>query len=316
VLRSSTGEQAGRRERRRAAGVSATVGISAGLSIDHLVHAPHGARFDCLGGPGLYAALAARLVRDARVRLHAVLPRSRPEFGKVLTAAGVDCSYCDEADDVSRVWILNSAQGRRLVLTTPPLGVEFGGVAEHDPGELPPPPKGFLDELDGALYSSPSTAPRPGPAVVAVDPDQRHVSERGADYWRSIVVAGGVLLPSRVQLAAFGPDAQRAARTLATQLGVNVIARLDTYGMLAVESDGRAWHVSDEQVSVVETTGAGDASAGAIVAALATGTDLATAAAFGVSAARIVLSAWGHSALVEANPLTDPLPGIHIRRRA
>jgi sugar/nucleoside kinase (ribokinase family) len=84
--------------------------------------------------------------------------------------------------------------------------------------------------------------------------------------------------------------------------------------MLAVAVDGQAWQVTDEQVSVVETTGAGDASAGAIVAALAAGADLATAAAFGVSAARIVLSDWGHSALVHADPLTEPLPGIRIRR--
>jgi sugar/nucleoside kinase (ribokinase family) len=301
--------------------VSAAVGISAGLSIDHLVHAPHGhaehgARFDRLGGPGLYAALAARLVLGARVRLHAVLPRSRPKFAETLTSAGVDCTCCGEADDVSRVWILNSAQGRRLVPTTPPRGMEFGGVAEPDPGELPPPPARFLDGLDAVLYSAPATVPRAGPPVIAVDPDQRHVSERGTEYWRSIAVAGGVLLPSRVQLAAFGPDAMHAVRTLATQLGIRVIARLDTDGMLAVESDGRAWHVSDEQVSVAETTGAGDASAGAITAALAAGTDLATAAAFGASAARIVLSDWGHTALVHADPLTEPLLGIRIRRQA
>jgi sugar/nucleoside kinase (ribokinase family) len=200
------------------------------------------------------------------------------------------------------------------VLTTPPRGLEFGGVAEHDPGEPPPPPARFLHGLDAVLYSAPVTVPRSGPGVVAVDPDQRHVSERGTGYWRSIAVAGGVLLPSRVQLAGSGRDAQRAARTLATDLGVRVIARLDTEGMLAVAVDGQAWQVTDEQVSVVETTGAGDASAGAIVAALAAGADLATAAAFGVSAARIVLSDWGHSALVHADPLTEPLPGIRIRR--
>lgn len=297
--------------------MSAVVGISAGLSIDHLVHAPHGARFDCLGGPGLYAALAASLVRGAHVRLHAVLPRSRAEFRKVLMSAGVDCSYCGEAADVPRVWILNSAQGRRLALiTTPERGMEFGGPIGPDPGELPPPPAHFLDGLDAVLYSSPPTAPRQGPAVVAVDPDQRYVSERGAAYWRSIAVDGGVLLPSRVQLAAFGRNPRHAAQTLATQLGVRVIARLDADGMFAVEADGQSWHVSDERLRVVETTGAGDASAGTIVAALAAGADLATAAAFGVSAARIVLSAWSHCALEHTDPLMEPLPGIRIRRHA
>jgi hypothetical protein len=72
--------------------MSALVGISGGLSIDHLVQAPQGTRFDCLGGPGLYAALAARLVSGVRVRLHADLPTSNVDFEKVshlleLTAA-------------------------------------------------------------------------------------------------------------------------------------------------------------------------------------------------------------------------------------
>jgi hypothetical protein len=298
--------------------MSALVGISGGLSIDHLVQVPQGARFDCLGGPGLYAALAARLVRGVRVRLHAGLPASTAAFEKVLTSAGADCSYCGEAVDVPRVWILNSAQGRRVVPTAPPRGLEFDDSAEHDAGEPgePPPRARFLDGLDAVLYSSPSAVPSRGPAVVAVDPDQRYVRERGTAYWRSIAVDGGVLLPSRVQLAAFGHDAIAAARTLSAETGVRVVARLDVDGMFAVETDGQSWQVSDELVRVVETTGAGDTSAGAIVGALAVGADLATAAAFGASAARIVLSDWGHTALEHANPLTEPLPGIHIERRS
>jgi sugar/nucleoside kinase (ribokinase family) len=296
--------------------MSALVGISGGLSIDHLVQAPQGTRFDCLGGPGLYAALAARLVSGVRVRLHADLPTSTVGFEKIFTSTGVDCSYCGEAVDVPRVWILNSAQGRRLVLTAPPRGLEFDDSADRDPGEPPPPPAQFLDGLDAVLYSSPSTVPSHWPAIVAVDPDQRYVRERGTAYWQSIAVDGGVLLPSRVQLAAFGHDAIAAARTLSAEMGVRVVARLDVDGMFAVETDGQSWQVSDELVRVVETTGAGDASAGAIVGALAVGADLATAAAFGASAARIVLSDWGHTALEHANPLTKPLPGIHIERRS
>jgi sugar/nucleoside kinase (ribokinase family) len=296
--------------------VSVLVGISAGLSIDHLVHAPQGARFDCLGGPGLYAALAARLITGVRVRLHADLPASAPGFGKVLTSAGVDCTYCGVAADVPRVWVLTSAAGRRLVPTRPPRGLELGDPDGDDSGEPPLPSAGFLDGLDAVLYSSPSAVAPGGPAVVAVDPDQRHVSGSGAAYWRSIVVAGGVLLPSRVQLAGFGHDPIRAARGLSAETGVRVIARLDADGMFAVEPGGRAWQVSDELVRVVETTGAGDASAGAITGALAAGADLGTAAAFGASAARIVLSGWGHTPLEHASALTEPLPGVLIESRS
>jgi hypothetical protein len=74
--------------------------------------------------------------------------------------------------------------------------------------------------------------------------------------------------------------------------------------------------LQDNGVEVVETTGAGDSSAGAIIAALAAGTDLATAAAFGISTARIVLSDWGHRALAHADPLTRPLDRIRVTRQS
>jgi len=103
------------------------VGISGGLSIDHVVTAPTGARFDQLGGPGLYAALGASLVAGSRVRLHTALPRSTPAFTRTLRAAGVDLTSCSEVPEVPRLWILHSAQGRRIVPTTPPPGLELDG---------------------------------------------------------------------------------------------------------------------------------------------------------------------------------------------
>jgi len=291
------------------------VGISGGLSIDHLVTAPTGARFGQLGGPALYAALGAGLVAGTRVRLHTTLPRSTPAFARTLLAAGVDLTSCSEVSDVPRLWILNSAQGRRIVPTTPPPGLELDGPAD-EPDQYdtqPSPPATFLRELDGVLFCAPRVIPTPadGP-IVGVDPDQREVRRRGAAYWRAVAVVGGVLLPSRIQLTAVDPDPHRGAQRLAGSTGVAVAARLDSAGAYAVDPAGRGWTIHDEHAEIVDTTGAGDTSAGAIVAALAAGADLPTATALGVSAARVVLSGWGPTALTRHPPLTGPLPGVCV----
>jgi sugar/nucleoside kinase (ribokinase family) len=296
--------------------MSVRVGVVGGLSIDHLVSDPVGARFSRPGGPGLYAALGARLVAGVDVRLYAGLPRSTNVFAEVLPAAGVDCAHCPKIADVPRVWVLNSAQGRRLVPATPPPGLEFGTDGETLDADAPAPPSSaFFDGLAGVLYSSPTTVPTPAiTALVGVDPDQRQVLGRGDEYWRAIAVQGGVLLPSRLQLAMLSADPRAAAAKLATAHQISVVARLDVDGMYVIDPTGDAWTVHDSHVDVLDPTGAGDTSAGAIIAALAAGADLAEAAAFGVSAARIVLSDWGHEALAGARPMNHPSSGIRIRR--
>jgi sugar/nucleoside kinase (ribokinase family) len=301
-------------------GATATVGIVGGLSVDHLVREPadirfpasrEAARFHCLGGPGLYCALGARLVAGTAVRLLADLPVAAPAFTDVLGEAGVDLTNCGSTPDVPRVWILTSARGRRIVPLDAPAGSEFD--AGHDPGPAPPPVgEAFRAGLDGLLYSSPGRL-EPAPTLTGVDPDQRLVLRHGMEYWQSIASRPGVLLPSRVQLASVAPDPRAAARELAVHLRMPVVARLDVDGMHAVDPAGARWSITDDAVEVVETTGAGDASAAAIVAALAQGADLPTAAAYGVSAARIALSDWGCDALLAASPLTAPLDGIRIK---
>lgn len=287
------------------------VAVSGGLSVDHIVVAPVTARFDRLGGPGLYAALGARLVTGTNVLLHAALPAAEPEFATTLASAGIDLAHCVEVADVPRVWILDSPHGRRVVDAVPPPGVELD-APEPEPDRAPP-PQSLLAAVDGVLHCAPRAldVPPAGP-VVGVDPDQREVARRGLAYWRAIAVPGGVVLPSRVQLAGLGPEPRRAARELAATTGVAVVARLDREGAFAVQPDGQSWNVHDEQAGIVDTTGAGDASAGAVVAALAAGADLPTATAYGVSVARIVLSDWGHTALLRHAPLAGPLPGVQI----
>jgi sugar/nucleoside kinase (ribokinase family) len=202
------------------------------------------------------------------------------------------------------------------VVTTSP--AQAPEIARHDDkvvGTWPDDPL-FTDGLDGVLLCAPDRVriDVAGTTLVGVDPDQEAAHAFGWDYWRAIARPGGVLLPSRVQLMALGGDPRLAATKLASELAVAVVARLDKDGVLAVNSEGRRWAVEDTNVTVVDTTGAGDAMAGATVAALAAGIDLAHAAALGVSAARLALRAWGHTGLHRHPAITAPLDGVHVTR--
>lgn len=288
------------------------VGVHAGLSVDHLVTEPVGARFSCLGGPGVYAALGARLVAGTTVRVSGPLPDDEPRFAELFAALGVDATHASSAPTVPRLWMLTSGFGRRIVRQAP-AGTELADDA-GEPDELPAPGRAFLAGLDGLLASAPTTRPPvAADTVVGVDPHQLLVARDGEAYLRGLLTTRSVLLPSRVQLALLDTDPRRAARNLLDRLGVPVVARLDAEGSYVVTRDG-AWSVVDGEVAVVESTGAGDVSAGAIVAAVAAGAEVVEAAAYGTSAARIVLSGWGHEALVDAPPMSRPFPGISTRK--
>lgn len=291
--------------------MSFTVGVHAGLSVDHLVLVPRGARFDELGGPGLYAALGARLVDGASVRLHANVPKDDARFEALFSKLEIDSATCVHVDSVPRVWILNAPEGRRIVSTANPGDMELEAPAPAVKAEPPiDAPATFYSGLDGLLESSPERRPDiSGGASVGIDPHQSHMVSGGLDYLRRVSPEGAVILPSRVQLSLMEDDPRAAARTIAARLGTPVVARLDAEGMYVVSCDGR-WILRDENVTVNETTGAGDASAAAIVAALAGGADLLTAAMFGMSVARLAVADWGHAALSVAESLASPFNAI------
>ncbi|CAM5287411.1 hypothetical protein SALBM311S_09810 [Streptomyces alboniger] len=354
------------------------VGIHAGLSVDHLVSEPAGAHFSCPGGPALFAALGARLVTGTDVRVNCPLPEDDPRFARIFDECGVDRRHCRQVPTVPRLWILNSARGRRIITQDPVSGTEleeqrhelvecrserkaqwpelresrpekeahWPELEGHPPekeaprpeseerrpeGEkhrpdsekhtleaeenpLPSPAAGFHVGLDGLVASSPAERPTADPrTLVGLDPHQTLVAEQGLRYLRRVVSATTVLLPSRVQLNLLDRDPRRAARSLADGLGLPVIARLDAEGCYVVTADGN-WSVRDRAVTVVETTGAGDAGAAAVVAALAAGADPVEAAMFGTSVARTALAGWGHTALAAAAPLSRPFPAVTTRK--
>ncbi len=289
------------------------VGVRGGLSVDHLVHEGAGVRFDELGGPGLFGALGARLVAGTQVRLYARLPDDEPRFAKVFQELGIDTSATVRQAHAMRLWILNSQQGRRIVTTATTGSVELESTraVSPDDDDLAVPLTGGIN---GLLDSSPLERPAVAESVrVGIDPHQLPLQAEGPDYLRRVSPPYAVVLPSRVQLRLIDPDPLAAARGIRDRFGLDLVARLDRDGMVVITGDGE-WTVRDPAVRVVETTGAGDSSAAAILAAWTAGADLATAAAYGVSVARIALSDWGHAGLL-TDPLTEPFPTITITRK-
>jgi sugar/nucleoside kinase (ribokinase family) len=292
------------------------VGVRGGLSVDHLVLAEEGSRFSQLGGPGLYAALGARLVAGTAVTLATALPRDDPRFQSTFTSLGIEVEHASSVASVPHVWILNSGESRRIVETTPTGPTELespsGGT---NPTDAPAAPS-FYHQLDGLLESSPlARPPAEGGTIVGIDPHQLPLHREGIGYLEGIVSPGTILLPSRVQLNLIDPDPRAAARQLSRHFDTTVYGRLDRDGMYIAQPD-TAWILHDNNVRVTETTGAGDSSAAAIIAALALGADAPTAALFGASVARIALSGWGDEALRITEPLVHPLNRIKITQES
>jgi sugar/nucleoside kinase (ribokinase family) len=290
------------------------IGIRGGLSVDHLVAEDSGARFNCLGGPGLFAALGARLVTGTRVRLSCPHPLDEPRFGTLFADMGIDTGSCIDVPTVPRLWILNSREGRRLVSVSDTSGTEIdAGPDDEHVVDMPDPGQAFYDGLDGLLLSSPAHGPQVNVPVIGVDPHQSHVARHGMSYLAQLAASATVWLPSRVQLRLIDTDPRAAAHRILGELGIPVVARLDAEGCYVVTPAG-SWTIRDKEVRVVETTGAGDASAAAVVAALSGGADPVEAAAIGTSIARVALADWGAAALQSAEPLASPLPGITITK--
>lgn len=98
-------------------------------------------------------------------------------------------------------------------------------------------------------------------------------------------------------------DAERAARKLLERGVTAVCQKLAGGGCMVVTEDG-SHHVAAEDVDVVDTTGAGDAFAGAMGVALFEGQALVDAARFAVAAATVAVTTYGSQ---EAYPSRDEL---------
>jgi ribokinase len=111
-------------------------------------------------------------------------------------------------------------------------------------------------------------------------------------------------------------DPAEATRVLQSLTGSPVVTTIGAAGVLFTEGT-TMWHQRSAQVTVVDTTGAGDAFCGAFAARLAQGGDLADAVRFGVAAGALCCTRIGArlswAAMNELLPFIDGLepPSAH-----
>lgn len=245
-----------------------TIEIRGGFSIDHLVAEHFAPQWSVMGGPGWYATLGALAAaqlqpeKDTQVSLTATLPQSAADE---LSEAGV-CLADAEIGDVPRVWILNSHRGRRVIGLAAAEGSHELAEDEAVIQEGNPEEQSDKDVLLRCAPWVPLTSSED--QIVCVDPDQVAIATLGWEYFERLAANTSVFLPSRVQLAQLDPDPLRAAHQLRSRTERSVVARLDSDGALVLPKEGGTWWVKAPEVSVVDSTGAGDSHAGAFAAAL------------------------------------------------
>jgi ribokinase len=90
------------------------------------------------------------------------------------------------------------------------------------------------------------------------------------------------------------PDAVRRAHAALRERGAGaVVTTLGAAGAIITDADGQTTAIPAPRATVVDTTGAGDAFAGALAARLAAGDSLLTAARWGVAAGSLAVRAPG-----------------------
>lgn len=273
------------------------------LSLDEVTQAS-GETLAQAGGAALYAALGARQL-GARVDLCASVGDDfPPAWIDALREAGIGLRHVETRAGVSR-WahIVHAADGsRRSAHFADPRWWAAGrDHAPRRPDDLSgydavvacPMPTDALGELVDAACAS-------GCPVIA-DFSEAFVSQdRGAVL--ALVPRLAVLAPSReeTRLLLPGVDDDAAARRLAAS-GPAVVQKRGADGAFCVAAgDGKAWRVPAPGARVLDPTGAGDATVGALAAAWASSRELAAAVPAALAIGARTVSGHGASALCAA----------------
>lgn len=275
------------------------------LTIDEAV-APDGTAVESVGGDALYAALAARLVGGRPRLLAPVGPDATPALLQAVRATGADPERLPHRDEptVRNIVRYDSAGGRTWELVHGETGFEALSVR---PGDIDDDVLG----ADGILLSAMALRPqvelaawlRPRTAaVVYFDPQEDYLAGH-EDAVRAAVAGCDVFLPSEVEAHALAgtADLARACREFLALGPRTVVITLAESGccIATVDAPDPVFLPAD-RVEPVDSTGAGDAFAGAFAAVhLRTGDPVAAAAA-GARAARVAVSGHGVAGLLAA----------------
>lgn len=276
------------------------------FTIDEVVR-PDGTRRTALGGDALFAVLAARLVGGHADWLAPLGDDNDAELLDLLRGRDLDVdrmprrdlptvrnivTYLDESD---RHWLLVHGEDHFDRMSVYPEDVPAEVLAGR--GVLV-----LAMSLQSQLVLTPwLRAATTG--TVFLDLQEDYILGHEAELL-ALVGSCDVLLPSEVEaqrLTGTTDTAEAARRLLACGAGL-VVVTLAERGCLVAEP-GRQVHVPAEPVVPVDSTGAGDAFAGAFAAAHLAGLDPVTAATTAARVAAVAISGYGTEALLDAQPL-------------
>jgi sugar/nucleoside kinase (ribokinase family) len=257
------------------------------LSIDR-VRAPDGAVQDQPGGAALYAALGARAVGAGAILLAATGEDWPGAWDDAARRCGIDLSQrvrrpgptrrarLDYAADGTRgsAHHAEAAWWERTVALTPP---------------VPPEPLG----ADDVLVLCPMPAGDAARALDAAGP-ARAVADTSEAFARYEPEALRALLP---RLFLFAPSREESA-LLGPLSGCTIVEKRGAEGLVLFAADGAApCRVTPPAVEVVDPTGAGDATVGAIAGGLAQGQSLEDALRAAVAIGARAVTSRGPAAL-------------------
>jgi sugar/nucleoside kinase (ribokinase family) len=266
--------------------------VAGSIALDTL-EGGYGRVEDELGGSALYFALAASLVRPVRL----LAPIGADALKRVHDAVAgrpIDISLLELVDAPTYRWRAQAVAGRNRDLGN------RDSIYDH---WSPHPPEGysgwaFLGSMrpDRQLEAARGLA---GSAVLAADAMLSYISARPAAASEVLEIAGWYFCNAD-ELAALGGGSPEEFRRRHHLEGLVVKAGPDG---ATVYTEEKSWHLPALIVRpVVDTTGAGDSLAGALLARLSLTGDLEEALRWGVAAASIAIEDVGIRALVRAVP--------------
>lgn len=242
------------------------------------------------GGGGANAAVWAAHA-GAQVRFHGKVGNDAP--GRILAEAlgerGVDVALAEDAEVSTGSILVVHQEGKRSMVA------DRGANARLTPADLPERLDAGAVLISGYLLFHPGSegAARAGldradAAHVAVDAASWPlIRDYGIDRFVEATSAATMLLANEDEAHTLGPGSpEEAARHLSAAYR-HVVVKLDGGGAL-LGAAGEVTRVAGPHVRPIDPTGAGDAFAGALLAALVSGGELAGALARGAEAAATV----------------------------
>jgi ribokinase len=259
------------------------------------------------GGGALYVSLAASLWK-IRVGLVSVLGRDYPRGAmQTLSAKGVDLEGVRAYNGPSlRSWLLYEKLGRRIIhqLGTPPHAAVSPRPADF--------PRRYLDAPVVHICPSPfeqqrelvEGLARPGMAL-SLDP-HLPVREDTLVRWRAVFARLAMFFISHEELLFHGSESnpQEALRRLATAgARAHVLYKRGESGGLHFDMQSGLVLPWESRTNVaIDTTGAGDAFAGGVLAGWLRREPLQRALERGVVSASFAIESWGPRSLIAASP--------------